>query len=315
MTQDVDVELLTAPPRMAAMYAQAAKGALVAQRPATPPGQTVMLVDQEQSLDRYAAYARETGFRLRDAVPATWLHTQTFGLQLHLLTSPRFPVKALGLVHITNVMRQYRPVLVGERLTLSARCGLPLQHRAGTAYPVHCDVRVGDEVVWEGQSVHLARGQRAPVDAPAVPDLAIPAPPSVDDQAGWRWKVGADTGRRFARVSGDSNPIHVSALAAKAFGFPRAIAHGMWSHARLLSAVERDLPESYAVAVGFRKPVFLPSTVRVTRSGPGFGAGQSGDGASSGIALAMTSKDGAKEHVRALVADVGADFAPEGMTV
>ncbi len=62
-------------------------------------------------------------------------------------------------------------------------------------------------------------------------------------------------------MSGDRNPIHLHPLAAKAFGFSRAIAHGMWSKARCLAAFAERLPEAYAVDVAFRKPLLLPSTV------------------------------------------------------
>src|SRR6478736_7296314 len=73
------------------------------------------------------------------------------------------------------------------------------------------------------------------------------------------WRVPADQGRRYAAVSGDVNPIHLNPLAAKAFGFPRAIAHGMWTMAHALASVEARLPERYAVDVAFRAPVLLPS--------------------------------------------------------
>jgi acyl dehydratase len=73
--------------------------------------------------------------------------------------------------------------------------------------------------------------------------------------------VPDDAGRRYAKVSGDVNPIHLSGLTAKAFGFKRAIAHGMWVKARALAALSGRLPDVVAVDVGFRKPLFLPSTV------------------------------------------------------
>ena len=76
-----------------------------------------------------------------------------------------------------------------------------------------------------------------------------------------RWRVDAGTGRRYAGVSGDVNPIHLSGLTAKALGFKRAIAHGMWVKARVLAAVANRLPEAFTADVGFRKPLFLPSTV------------------------------------------------------
>ena len=51
-----------------------------------------------------------------------------------------------------------------------------------------------------------------------------------------RWRVPDDIGRRYAKVSGDVNPIHMSSLTAKALGFKRAIAHGMWVKAHALAA-------------------------------------------------------------------------------
>ncbi len=78
------------------------------------------------------------------------------------------------------------------------------------------------------------------------------------------WRIPDDAGRRYAKVSGDVNPIHLSGLTAKAFGFKRAIAHGMWMKARVLAALSGRLPDAFTVDVAFRKPVFLPSTVTLS---------------------------------------------------
>ena len=50
-------------------------------------------------------------------------------------------------------------------------------------------------------------------------------------------------------------------MSAKAFGFKRAIAHGMWSKAQVLSRLE--LPNAYCVDVEFKKPIYLPSRVEL----------------------------------------------------
>ena len=62
-------------------------------------------------------------------------------------------------------------------------------------------------------------------------------------------------------MSGDRNPIHMRSIAAKGFGFPKAIAHGMWTKARSLAALQGRLPERYEVDVLFKLPVLLPATV------------------------------------------------------
>ncbi|NKY07106.1 hypothetical protein HF998_09005, partial [Cellulomonas hominis] len=80
------------------------------------------------------------------------------------------------------------------------------------------------------------------------------------------------TGRRYAAVSGDANPIHQSPLTAKALGFPRAIAHGMDTAARALAAVGARRRAAYAWDVEFAAPVLLPSSpsVRTERGETGW---------------------------------------------
>jgi acyl dehydratase len=70
--------------------------------------------------------------------------------------------------------------------------------------------------------------------------------------------VPGDIGRRYARVSGDANPIHMHPLAAKAFGQPTTIAHGMWTKARCLAALEGELPAAYTADVRFKLPLRIP---------------------------------------------------------
>ena len=82
---------------------------------------------------------------------------------------------------------------------------------------------------------------------------------------GVEWRLPADLGREYAAVSGDHNPIHLYPLTAKAFGFQRQIAHGMWSKARCVAAFENRLPDAATVEVEFKKPIFLPGKVAVRR--------------------------------------------------
>ncbi len=56
------------------------------------------------------------------------------------------------------------------------------------------------------------------------------------------------------------------ALGGKAFGFPRAIAHGMWTKARCLAALEAELPDALTVNVRFRRPVVIPASASFERA-------------------------------------------------
>jgi acyl dehydratase len=109
--------------------------------------------------------------------------------------------------------------------------------------------------VWEEESTNLRRGEGGDGEAPDVPsddDLPVTS----------TWRLPGDLGRRYGAVSGDLNPIHIHPLTARLFGFPTAIAHGMWTKARCLAALEPRLPDRFSVEVAFRKPILLPATVQ-----------------------------------------------------
>ena len=84
-----------------------------------------------------------------------------------------------------------------------------------------------------------------------------------------RWRLGADEGRRYAAVSGDRNPIHLSVPTARALGQPRPVAHGMDTAARALALVGAARGDAFTWSVGFASPVRLPGSVAVTVQRPG----------------------------------------------
>ncbi|MBX9396182.1 hypothetical protein K4749_21935 [Streptomyces sp. TRM72054] len=104
------------------------------------------------------------------------------------------------------------------------------------------------------------------------PSTDHPPPPGGQERkpltAGAEWRLGADIGRRYAAVSGDRNPIHLYPLTACLFGFPRPIAHGMWTVARCLAA--HGTPKAVLVRAEFRAPVPLPGTVEYAAGGGRF---------------------------------------------
>lgn len=240
------------------------------------PSLTLGLDNVSVDRGRLAAYDRVCGFDLRDALPATYPHTLAFPLHLALMTDSSFPFPAIGLVHIYNRIVQHRPVHVGERLSLRVWAGPVEPHPRGEQFSLHSEARVGDEVVWEEVSTNLRRGESRSGESRAS---AREVPSCEGLPSGATWELPGDLGRRYASVSGDYNPIHLHSLSARLFGFPSAIAHGMWTKARCLAALEPRLPDAYTVEVAFRKPILLPATVRFvegSESGSGIAFGVRG---------------------------------------
>ncbi len=274
------VEYLDAPPALAKTFTRA----LVPSRasgPPTVPEQAVRLTNQRQDLDRLAAYTRVCGFTLRDQVPPTWLHTLAFPLHVHLLSDPSSSVGLVGAVHVSNTMTLHRPVMSTERLEVSVHLDNLRPHKRGALVDVMAQIDVDGETVWDGVSTYLSSSTRVPgTPSPTDRTEFSPAAPQ------GKWRLPGDLGKQYRQVSGDPNPIHTSRLAAKTFGFPRPVAHGMWTHSKALATIEPRLPSAYTASVDFVKPIFLPSSV-------GFRAWQAG-----GIThVAVTSRSGVKPHL------------------
>ena len=215
-----------------------------------------------------AAYAKVCGFALRDSLPVTYPHVLAFPLHMAVMADGGFPFGAVGLVHVENRIEQRRPVGIGEELTIRVRPTKLAPHPKGQTFSLLTEVTAGDELVWQSTSTMLRRGKPSTSPSSSEPHQDSRPPARKFDavregklKASAEWRLGGDLGRRYAGVSGDRNPIHMHSLTAKPLGFPGAIAHGMWTKARCLAALEGRLPDAFAVDVRFRKPILLPARV------------------------------------------------------
>ncbi len=247
---------LSGPPSLAPLYVRAAVTSRRSQGD-TLPDSAYLLAEQQIDPEHLAGYQRVCGFRVSDVLPPTYLHVLAFPLSIALMVEPDFPLPLVGLVHVANSITVARPVNLGEAVSIAVHAADLRPHPAGRQLDVLAEARVEDEVVWSSRSTYLRRGK--PSEPRSEPTGGRDEPPPAVSSV----LVPENIGRKYAAVSGDRNPIHLHALTAKAFGFPKAIAHGMWLKARTLTTLEGRLPESYTVDVAFKTPVLLPSRVRI----------------------------------------------------
>ena len=255
-------------PSLAKVFARAA----VAGKKSGSALPTSELVLTEHSVDRQHLldYQRLCGFSVDDVLPHTYPHVLGFPLQAELMARKAFPLPLMGLVHVENAITVRRALTADDVLDVAVHAEDLREHPKGRQVDLVTEVSVDGEPVWSGRSTYLARGRGNPeatrgAQAPAMPRGVAAA----------RWTLPGDLGRQYAAVSGDVNPIHLHALTARAMGFPKAIAHGMWTYARTLAALGRSATGASTSHVWFRKPVLLPGTVDfvVDRSGPQVVAG------------------------------------------
>jgi acyl dehydratase len=291
---------LTSPPSVLPLYARAA-APMVPGASLLPflPGGGGEIPDLELELtgvraeaDALATYAKVCGFALRDHLPPTYPHVLAFPLHMTVMADGSFPFGAVGLVHLENRIVQHRRIGVDEELELRVRPTKLQPHPKGQTFSLVTEARAAGELAWESESTMLRRGKGDGATESAVSSAerdktraqAGSAPTSAE------WRLGGDLGRRYAAVSGDRNPIHMHSLTAKPLGFPGAIAHGMWTKARCLAALESRLPDAFAAEVRFRRPIVLPARVE-------FAAGADGEE----IAFAVRDREKQTPHLEGLV--------------
>ncbi|WP_339805856.1 MaoC/PaaZ C-terminal domain-containing protein [uncultured Marinobacter sp.] len=263
---------LSGRPSIVSQYLRAA----VARKSGPVPNQQetladIRLADVRADREKLRAYRSVCGFAGSSSLPVTYPFVLALPLHLELMLSDAFPFSPVGLVHIRNRIHQHR--IISNEATLALHCTLsgPRTAGKGLEFDIHTQVQAGEETVWECTSTMLKRtgdggtsaGGKKP--APGADDDDTAAPDHSEP-----WDLPANLGRRYGKASGDVNPIHLHALSAKLFGFPRAIAHGMWTKARCLAALEPMLPAGpCTVDVAFKLPIFLPGQVQFSyrRSG------------------------------------------------
>ena len=240
--------------------------------------------------DHVAAYAEICGFEPSQTLPFTYPHLLAFPLHMGIMTDGSFPFPAIGTVHLANSITRHRPIGPRESLDVSATAVNLRPHAKGRVFDLVTVVTTGGEPVWESTSTFLRIGKGDETVAAAGEPFDVVA------GTGTEWRLPSDLGRKYGAVSGDRNPIHLYPVTAKALGFPRHIAHGMWSKARCVAAMANRLPDAARVEVVFKKPIFLPGKVafgsRVIDEGLDFSLTKPADGAPHLVGRARSHRSG-----------------------
>jgi acyl dehydratase len=277
---------LESAPSLARLYAQAVLGPVVPGGGDELPSRRVVLNDAVIDPEHVAEYCRVCGFAVRTAVPGTYPHVLAFPLHMCLMTDRSFPFSVLGLIHVANRIEVAAPIPVGARIGITVWAEDLRPHRKGLQFDLVSEARLGEDVVWRGRSNYLHRGGRSQEggEREREEDRGDTGDEGLEVSAEWR--VPGDIGRRYAGVSGDRNPIHMHPLSARLFGFPSAIAHGMWSKARCLAAFDGRTGETFTIDAQFKAPLRIPGRVRLL-------TGRSDDA----WRFRLESPDGARAHL------------------
>ena len=220
------------------------------------PDRTVKVDELPIDHTNVAAYAAVTGLRYGNNVPLTYPFALTFPTMMSLVTAFDFPFAAMGSIHLENHITQYRPIAVTDTVRIQVHAENLREHRKGLLVDLVTDVNVGSDTAWHQVTTFLHQQRTSLSDEPKPPPQKQPKlpPPSTV------LRISPGLIRRYADVGGDHNPIHTNPVAAKLFGFPTVIAHGMFSAAAVLANIEAQFPDAVRYSVKFGKPLVLPGT-------------------------------------------------------
>lgn len=192
-----------------------------------------------------------------ERIPLTWCYLPAQRAHLATMLDPRFPFRIAGLVHMENVLEEHGSAAPGQPIVVRTVLRLLPPSSSGA---VRCVLETTGSAqgapVFSCSSTYLVRrrlkgGAKPPEAGPAVTGTPL---------AGWT--LDAAAGRRYARLSGDWNPIHLTGWSARLMGMRAPIIHGMHTLAASCAALENAAGKhAIRIACRFRAPVPLGSSV------------------------------------------------------
>jgi len=213
-----------------------------------------------------AQYSEICGAASGSTLPIAYPHILAMPLHLAMLGAEAFPVKLFGLVHVQNRIAMREPLSADEPAEI--RCWIE-GHREterGQEFDLHTEYVVGGEPRWDETCTFLARKRPPAGTAKNSINRTVEQAPDPQAMKTSSFRAPSGLGRRYGFISGDVNPIHMSDLTARAFGFSKAIAHGMWSLARLASDFEAaQFNGGCELNVTFKLPIYMPAWLMLQR--------------------------------------------------
>jgi hypothetical protein len=235
-----------------------------------------------------AQYSEICGASAGGTLPIAYPHILATPLHVAMLGAEAFPVKLFGLVHVQNRIAMREPLSADEPAEIRAWIEGHRDTERGQEFDLHTEYVVAGEPRWDETCTFLAR-KRPPAGAAKSTTISRSVEEAPDAAAvkSSSFRAPSGLGRRYGFISGDVNPIHMSDLTAGAFGFPRAIAHGMWSLGRVASDFEAaQFNGGCELNVSFKLPIYMPAWLMLQRWDVG-----------NGVAFALRDAQGDKPHL------------------
>ncbi len=189
-------------------------------------------------------------------MPILYPHVIASPVYMSILTHKKFPIALVGALHLRNHIIRHRGIKADEVFDMDVRLTDKRIVKQGVEFDFTIVLTVDGEKVWESITTWLKQGKYGKdFDESPNADLIKPVP---DAEHFKDLYIPRGIGKKYAGITGDYNPIHMSKLLAPLFGLKRDVAHAMWACANSMAhlpALPDDKPQR--VDFAFKGPLFL----------------------------------------------------------
>ncbi|QUM76443.1 hypothetical protein HWV00_09510 [Moritella sp. 24] len=208
-------------------------------------------------------YIKCCGFNHTGYLPITYPFVIAFPLLMKLMTSTKFPVSILGLIHYKNQIIQHYPIKQNAILTVTCRVKQDHTSNRGRFIQVHIDIFEDKKLMWECTATFLHKCQKKQyLDNSHNSNTAFSSHDEQMIEIMPPFTFSKFNALRYAYISRDINPIHLHYIPAKLMGFKSSILHGMFAKAHVLANLENVIDiQRISIDVQFNNAIFLPGEV------------------------------------------------------
>lgn len=210
---------------------------------------------ESKKLKKYKAF-----FDLREEFPLSYFYLLSQVVQVNQMLNKGFPLPIPGMIHLETHMTYLAEPMEESALQIVSDVIIDNKEE-GSLLPLFIEsyFQNGIKIV-EARSRYLVKrkSNKKKIKSEIIEE-------NESDATNWltfKWLLKNNIGLKYARLSGDYNPIHIATPLAWLFGFKKKIIHGWYLLSRAVSEIEKEtnMPAK-SIEVNFLKAVNIPSKV------------------------------------------------------
>lgn len=201
-------------------------------------------------------YQKLCSIEKSNQLPVLYPHIMAAKLHMYLFSDKRFPINLLGAIHKYNVIECKDSLSANDLYEIQVEITNEKYFSKGVEFDVETKLLLDNKVVWKEVSTYLKKQH---FDINLIVENSFIKPCNEVSKLN-QWYIPSSFAKKYAILSSDFNPIHISKLMAKFFGFESFMAHGMSTAAQSLAKINNEFLHK-KIKIYFKGPCILNKEV------------------------------------------------------